>query len=183
MPQLYYMSPNNAHWLDENATAEAEALGLKDHLLSDEHVGGGGGVSVAKKLFGAFPNQTFGACNAETNAGTHHVTRMLREASDLNDWLSHPIPSTSGDAGSRLKFRTASFCTERSGHFDAWDQVWRPAQLAARKLGRGGGWHTTGLGTQQARHTTGRRLPLSLDVPRLAPPQPFRALHPSVVHC
>lgn len=120
--KLYYMSPNNAHWLDENATAEAEALGLKDHLLSDEHVGGGGGVSVAKQLFGAFPNQTFGACNAETNAGTHHVTRMLQEAADLNDWLSHPIPSTSGDAGSRLKFRTASFCTERSGHFDAWDQ-------------------------------------------------------------
>ena len=48
------------------------------------------------------------------------------------DWLlllgvgcgcrSH-IPSTTGDAGSRLIFRTASFCAERSGHFDAFDQV------------------------------------------------------------
>ena len=33
------------------------------------------------------------------------------------------IPSTTpGEKGSRLKFRTASFCTERSGHFDGFDQ-------------------------------------------------------------
>jgi hypothetical protein len=32
------------------------------------------------------------------------------------------IPSTTGEESSRLKFRTASFCTERSGHYDAFDQ-------------------------------------------------------------
>merc|ERR1712000_557880 len=44
------------------------------------------------------------------------------EANDLNDWLNRYIKSTTGEDSSRLKFRTASFCMERSGHFDAFDQ-------------------------------------------------------------
>ena len=47
---------------------------------------------------------------------------MLTEASDINDWMNQYIPSTTGNPMSRMKFRTASFCTERSGHFDAFDQ-------------------------------------------------------------
>merc|ERR1712130_596236 len=39
-----------------------------------------------------------------------------------NDWLNRNIPSTTGNKYSRLLFRTASFCTERSGHYDAFDQ-------------------------------------------------------------
>jgi hypothetical protein len=123
MPKtLYYMSPNNGHWLKPADADAAEAIGIGDHLLSDEHVGGGGGVEEAVGIFAKFSNYTMGACNAETNAGTHHVLRMLQEANDLNDWLTEAIPSTTGNPYSRLKFRTASFCTERSGHFDAFDQ-------------------------------------------------------------
>jgi hypothetical protein len=55
--------------------------------------------------------------NAETNAGIHTVTRMMMEANDLNDWFNCAAPWCS-----RLHFRTASFCTERSGHFDGFDQ-------------------------------------------------------------
>ena len=120
--QLLYLSPNNAHWLDEPDAAAVEGLGLGDRVASDEHVGGGGGVALAATLFASRANLSVGAANAETNARTHHVGRMLTEASDLNDWLAHPIPSTTGDPHGRLKFRTASFCTERSGHFDGFDQ-------------------------------------------------------------
>lgn len=44
------------------------------------------------------------------------------EGYDFNDFFNHYIPSTSGDSLPRLKARTASFCTERSGHYDAFDQ-------------------------------------------------------------
>ena len=43
--------------------------------------------------------------------------RALSEASDLNDFFQAP-----GEMQSRLLVRTASFCTERSGHFDEFDQ-------------------------------------------------------------
>jgi len=120
--QLYYMNPNNGHWLKSTDSDAVEALSLGDHVTSDMHVGGGGGVQKAIGIFNTFSNYTMGACNAETNAGIHTVQRMLYEASDLNDWLNKYLPSTTGDKRSRLLFRSASFCTERSGHFDAWDQ-------------------------------------------------------------
>merc|ERR1711920_1127018 len=41
----------------------------------------------------------------------------MSEANDLNDWFN-----CAADWCKRLHFRTASFCTERSGHFDAFDQ-------------------------------------------------------------
>merc|ERR1711920_1154124 len=41
----------------------------------------------------------------------------MSEANDLNDWFN-----CAADWCKRMKFRTASFCTERSGHFDAFDQ-------------------------------------------------------------
>jgi hypothetical protein len=52
--------------------------------------------------------------NLETNAATHTMKRALAEASDINDFLNTDSP--------RIKIRTASFCTERSGHFDGFDQ-------------------------------------------------------------
>jgi hypothetical protein len=115
---FYYMSPNNARWLNSSQATEVEALGLGDHVMTDEHVGAGGGVEVADNLFNnVFPGKTMGAGNAETNDGTHTMLRAVKEAADLNDWFS-----CSAAWCSRLKFRTASFCNERSGHFDAFDQ-------------------------------------------------------------
>merc|ERR550514_1433840 len=39
------------------------------------------------------------------------------EANDLNDWFG-----CAEEWCTRLHFRTASFCNERSGHYDAFDQ-------------------------------------------------------------
>ena len=63
-----------------------------------------------------------GAVNAETNDGSHTMLRAAKEAADLNAWFN--CDEASGGTGfcQRLKFRTASFCNERSGHFDAFDQ-------------------------------------------------------------
>ena len=115
---FYYMSPNNANWLNASQAAEVEALGLGDHVVSDMHVGAGGGVAKATELFAKFPGMTMGAVNAETNDGTHTMLRAAKEAEDLNAWFN----AGANDVGKRLKFRTASFCNERSGHFDAFDQ-------------------------------------------------------------
>lgn len=65
-----------------------ESLGLGTHVLTDLHVGAGGGVQVARQIFSRFPNFTFGAVNAETNAGTHTMLRAAQEAADLNEWLN-----------------------------------------------------------------------------------------------
>eukprot|EP01052_Picozoa_sp_SAG31_P006632 SAG31_NODE_307_length_17957_cov_5.236645_4_plen_75_part_00 len=46
------------------------------------------------------------------------MTRAMSEATDLNDWFNCGETECS-----RLHFRTASFCNERSGHYDAFDQV------------------------------------------------------------
>ena len=97
--------------------AKVEKVGIKDHAVMDEHVGGGGGVEIAKTMFTKYPNYTMGAVNAETNAGIHTMSRAMMEANDLNDWFNCADPWCT-----RLHFRTASFCTERSGHFDAFDQ-------------------------------------------------------------
>jgi hypothetical protein len=45
------------------------------------------------------------------------MTRAMSEATDLNDWFNCAEVDCT-----RLHFRTASFCDERSGHFDAFDQ-------------------------------------------------------------
>lgn len=56
------------------------------------------------------------SANAETNAGEHRFLRALAEGGDLNAWFN------AADIHERLTFRTASFCSERSGHYDAYDQ-------------------------------------------------------------
>ena len=57
------------------------------------------------------------AINQETNAGTHNQGRAMSEAADLNDFFN-----ANAELQQRILGRTASFCTERSGHFDAFDQ-------------------------------------------------------------
>eukprot|EP01062_Namystynia_karyoxenos_P003544 TRINITY_DN11283_c0_g1_i1.p1 TRINITY_DN11283_c0_g1~~TRINITY_DN11283_c0_g1_i1.p1 ORF type:complete len:833 (+),score=275.17 TRINITY_DN11283_c0_g1_i1:84-2501(+) len=120
--EMYYIFPNNGKYLTDQDGEDAEMLGLKDHLLSDLHVGAGGAVGGSQKLFAKKPKWTEGSINLETNAATHHMDRALAEGQDLIEWFSTFIPSTSRDRTSRIKARTASFCTERSGHFDAFDQ-------------------------------------------------------------
>jgi len=44
----------------------------------------------------------------------------MTEAADLQEWFN--FGGAPGEDPSRLLARTASFCTERSGHFDAFDQ-------------------------------------------------------------
>merc|ERR1719198_1318094 len=60
--------------------------------------------------------------NLETNDGHHEMKRALAEAADLNEFFNQYVPPTSADEIGRIKARTASFCTERSGHYDAFDQ-------------------------------------------------------------
>ena len=85
---FYYMSPNNANWLNASQSEEVESLGLGDHVVSDMHVGAGGGVEKATELFTKFPTMTMGAVNAETNDGSHTMTRAAKEAEDLNKWFN-----------------------------------------------------------------------------------------------
>ena len=51
--------------------------------------------------------------NLETNAGTHDMLRALNEAMDLNAFFSLTSPQRE-----HVLVRTASFCMERSGHFE-----------------------------------------------------------------
>eukprot|EP01046_Picozoa_sp_COSAG06_P059461 COSAG06_NODE_12306_length_1397_cov_0.942219_2_plen_167_part_00 len=120
---FYYLSPNNAQWLNSSQADEVQALGLGDHVLSDMHVGSTGGVETAQTLFDKFPGKTFGAGNAETNGGHHTMQRASEEAADLNAWANCWAIDRTGAFCKRLKFRTASFCSKRSGHLDDWDQV------------------------------------------------------------
>ena len=46
------------------------------------------------------------------------MLRAVKEANDLNAWFNCWAVDGTGDFCKRLKFRTASFCNERSGHFD-----------------------------------------------------------------
>lgn len=115
--EFYFMNPNNAKWLKPEDAAKVEAIGIKDHAVMDIHLGDGGGVEIAKEMFSAYPNYTMGAVNAEVNAGIHTMERAMTEATDMNDWMN-----CWEEECTRLHFRTASFCNERSGHFDAFDQ-------------------------------------------------------------
>lgn len=118
MPNFFvYLFPDQSEWLEPADAAIISSLGLGANVAEDFHVGPGGAVEHAEGLFEKYPNQTMGACNAETNAGIHTMSRALMEADDILDWLSCSAPWCK-----RLWFRTASFCTERCGHYDAYDQ-------------------------------------------------------------
>ena len=97
---------------------------MGSRVAADLHVGAGGGIAVAKRLLNdtATRNLSFGVANLETNDGTHTMLRAAKEAADLNSWLNcHQVDGT-GEFCERLLLRTASFCSGRSGHFDAYDQ-------------------------------------------------------------
>jgi alpha-L-arabinofuranosidase len=114
--QLKYIFPSNGG-LNPADTIKAKALGMDAQMAADIHVGGGGGVAVAVADFKAEGDFTISAINQETNAGTHDQGRAISEAADLNKFFS-----ADGALQKRILGRTASFCTERSGHYDMFDQ-------------------------------------------------------------
>lgn len=123
-----YIFPSNLG-LNTTDIARAKAAGLDaSRLLADLHVGYGGAVEDGNMEFVSHPGFAEGAVNLETNAATHTMKRALAEASDINDFLN-------ADDSQRIKIRTASFCTERSGHFDGFDQgliFFLPNQVSLR---------------------------------------------------
>eukprot|EP00958_Prasinococcus_capsulatus_P001456 scaffold133_cov407-Prasinococcus_capsulatus_cf.AAC.21 len=139
---LFYFFPNN-HGLNETDAAKLLQLGLPaQQVLPDIHVGAEGAIPDAENVFAMMPHFPQMAANCETNAKTHDMLRALQvvcdtmkhgdqlpagvngehndlqESDDLNHWLALFNQTTR----SRLLVRTASFCSERSGHFDEWDQ-------------------------------------------------------------
>jgi hypothetical protein len=56
----------------------------------------------------------------ETNDAISTMTRALHESADLQVWFN--FGGQPGEEPGRLIGRTASFCAERSGHYDAFDQ-------------------------------------------------------------
>ena len=123
--QLTYMFPEN-NGLSTQDLAKAQAMGLPLHnIAADIHVEAGGAVGIAEQVFAKDAGYNVSAGNFETNAdypaqpgGSHGMVRALKEASDINDWLS-----VGSATASRLVARTASFCNSKASNFDGFDQV------------------------------------------------------------
>lgn len=112
--QWQYMYPVSWNVPPSNlsAFAAADPTGnLVSRILSDVHMGSGGGVEQSELNFLDSLPFSPGSINCETNAGANHLFRALQEAADLNDFFNAPP-----DVASRIAARTASFCTSRSGH-------------------------------------------------------------------
>ena len=115
--QLRYMFPDNPGVTGDDV-ARAARLGLGARLVTDVHVGAGGGLKAANATLAAHAAgglRDDAAVNFETNAGTHHHGRALDEAADLGAFFNAGDP--------RMLARTASFCHGRAGHFDMFDQA------------------------------------------------------------
>ena len=121
-PPLFYMYPQNGGVDAQQAQALLDAGVDPARILPDLHVGAGGAAEEAAGLFASPPVPGFsqGAINAETNAGTHDMTRALNEAADLIDWFT-----TEQGVAARLYGRTASFCSGSSNNFDSWASTYQ----------------------------------------------------------
>ena len=119
-PPLQYLYPTNGGVSKATASALVAAGVDPAAIAPDCHVGGGGGIGCAKGDFSANPdfNQSF--INCETNAAISTMDRALQESADLQEWFN--FGAAPGEQPERLIARTASFCAERSGHYDAFDQ-------------------------------------------------------------
>jgi len=116
-PPFHYMYPTNGG-VNASVAAALVAAGVDPaSVMPDLHVGWNGGLDAARAAFDALPGFRQSAINVETNAGTHDLQRGVQEAIDLSDWFNARPPFAD-----RLFGRAASFCSERSGHFDAYDQ-------------------------------------------------------------
>ena len=116
-PPFHYMYPTN-QGVNASIAAALLAAGVDPaSVMPDMHVGWGGGIDAAQAAFAALPSFRQSSINVETNAGTHDLLRGVEEAIELSDWFNAQPPFSD-----RLFGRAASFCSERSGHFDAYDQ-------------------------------------------------------------
>jgi len=115
--------PSGDIWEDNDSPTPSGGFAVKPRPLGSHVVEiiwwtyAGGAIREAINDFNNIPNFQQSAINCETNADTHTFGRALQEASDLNAWFNAVSPIEP-----RLRARTASFCMERSGHFDAFDQ-------------------------------------------------------------
>ena len=117
-PEITFMYPTNGGVSEAQAAALSALPGFDvARIAPDCHVGGGGGVACALGDFAAMPDFLQSAINVETNAAISDANRMIMEASDLQEWLNVDAATQK-----RLRARAASFCLERSGHYDAFDQ-------------------------------------------------------------
>ncbi len=135
-PPFHYMFPQNGGVNARDAAAILATMpDVVPRILPDLHVGAGGAVEAAASMFNAPPVPGFnqGAINAETNAGTHDMTRALNEAADLIDWMTYDVSVTN-----RIYGRTSTFCTGTSNAFDSWDQGICEQQSARNARSRGG---------------------------------------------
>ena len=116
-PPFHYMYPTNGG-VNASVAAALVAAGVDPAMIMpDLHVSWGGGIDAAQAAFAALPSFHQSSINVETNAATHDLRRGVQEAIDLSDWFNAQPPFSD-----RLFGRAASFCSERSGHFDAYDQ-------------------------------------------------------------
>jgi hypothetical protein len=83
-------------------------------------VGSGGGIGCARADLDRIPGFSSSFINCEVNADRSTLERAMTEAADLQEWFN--FGGAPGEDPTRLLARTASFCSERSGHFDAFDQ-------------------------------------------------------------
>ena len=81
---FHYMFPQN-NFLNQADLTKAAALSprLDSQMVADVHIGGGGAVEAARKLFASNTSFKMGAVNAETNAGTHVFSRASDNAIPL----------------------------------------------------------------------------------------------------
>jgi hypothetical protein len=110
------MYPTNEGVSAETASALLAIPVAAERIMPDCHVGGGGGIGCAEADFNRLPDFHQSFINCETNAAISDMNRAIMEAADLMQWFN------TTDVDGRLRGRTASFCTERSGHYDAFDQ-------------------------------------------------------------
>jgi len=103
------MYPENAGPNETQAAAIA-ALGIDgSRVAADCHVGAGGGVECSEKSL-IWQNFNGSGINCETNAVKSNLLRGALEAADLITWFGQNATTSA-----RLRARTASFCTQRSG--------------------------------------------------------------------
>jgi len=115
-PKWNFMYPTNRGPPDAMTVALIASGVEGSRLTPDCHVGAGGGVGCATSSSG-WINHNLSGINCETNAATSDLLRGVNEARDLQAWYSQDAATTA-----RLIARTASFCIERAGHFDGFDQ-------------------------------------------------------------
>ena len=117
-PELRFMYPTNGGVSRAQADALSAIPGFDvSRIGPDCHVGGGGGVQCAINDFNAMPDFKQSFINCETNAAISSMERAIQESSDLQTWFN-----VNKSLQERLWGRAASFCSERSGHFDGFDQ-------------------------------------------------------------